>query len=162
MASFADSGGKVVFQTRQISFAGNFAFANEFASGPLLHGIGSQASRRGSNCMKLVGIAAATFVVAVFSARCEAQSAAPYPLTEMNFDMWCQEEQHLPPDRCDKRLPEDDAAFQAYVNKIESYEIPYLQQKQHEQTLNRVILHNDPVGAPTRPSQPATEQPQGH
>lgn len=112
--------------------------------------------------MKLSGIAAATLTLAVFAARTEAQGDTAYPLTEMNFDMWCQEEQHLPAARCDRRLPEDDAAFQAYVNKIESYEIPYLQRKQDEQTLNRVILHNDPVGAPTRPSQPPTEQPQGH
>jgi len=112
--------------------------------------------------VKFRGIAAVALTLTVFAARAEAQSDQPYPLTEMNFDMWCQEEQHLPPARCDQRLPDDDAAFQAYVNKIESYEIPYLQRKQDEQTLNRVILHNDPVGAPTRPSQPPTEQPQGH
>jgi len=104
--------------------------------------------------MNVSGIAAASVALFAFAARADAQSDQPYPLTEMNFDMWCQEEQHLPAERCDKRLPEDDAAFQAYLNKIE--------RKQDEETLNRVILHNDPVGAPTRPSQPPTEQPQGH
>jgi len=112
--------------------------------------------------MKLFGIAAAGLVLAVFVARAEAQGEQSYALTEMNFDMWCQEEQHLPASRCDKRLPEDDAAFQAYRNKIETYEIPYLQRKRHEQTLNSVILHNDPVDHPTRPSQPQAEQPQDH
>ena len=112
--------------------------------------------------MKLTGTAAAAFALVVCTARTEAQTPGPYPLTEMNFDMWCQEEQHLPPARCDKRLPEDDAAFQAYRNKIENYEIPYLQRKRDEQTLNRVILHNDPVDHPTRPSQPQAEQPQDH
>jgi hypothetical protein len=114
----------------------------------------------------IVFIAAGLFAVAALPAA--AQGDKPYPLHEMNFDMWCQEEQHLPPDRCDKRLPADDAAFQAYRNKIERYEIPYLEQREHEQNLNRVIIHADPVDHPTLPSQPQTEQPaqagqpQGH
>jgi hypothetical protein len=113
--------------------------------------------------VKAFALAAAGLALAAFATRATAQQGAePYPLTEMNFDMWCQEEQHLPPSRCDKRLPDDDAAFQAYRNKIETYEIPYLQRKRDEQTLNRVILHNDPVDHPTRPSQPPVEQPQDH
>ncbi|HEX3430155.1 MAG TPA: hypothetical protein VHT03_04645 [Rhizomicrobium sp.] len=116
--------------------------------------------------MKSFGVVAAGLVLAVLATRVEGQSAPrgdqPYPLYNMNFDMWCQEEQHLPAARCDKRLPEDDAAFQAYRNKIETYEIPYLQRKRDEQTINRVILHNDPVDHPTRPSQPQAEQPQDH
>jgi len=117
---------------------------------------------RGAIAVKFVGIAAASIALAVFAVRALAQGDKAYPLNEMNFDMWCQEEQHLPPARCDKRLPEDDAAFQAYRSNIENYEIPYLQRKHDEQTLNRVILHNDPVDHPTRPSQPQTEQPLGH
>jgi hypothetical protein len=88
---------------------------------------------------------------------------ARYNVQNMNFDMWCQEQQHLPPARCDKRLPEDDAAFNAYRSKIERYEIPYLQRQQHQLQLNRGILHNDPVDRPTEPSQaqapPVSEQP---
>jgi hypothetical protein len=75
-------------------------------------------------------------------------------LTEMNFDMWCQQEANLPPDRCDKRLPQDDARFSAYRKKIQDYEVPYLQQRQQNEHLNEVILHNDPVDHPTEPSQP--------
>lgn len=113
--------------------------------------------------MKCLAVATAVVALSLSAARIEAQSdQQPYPLTQMNFDMWCQEEQHLPPARCDRRLPEDDAAFQAYRSKIETYEIPYLQRKRDEETLNRVILHNDPVDHPTRPSQPQTEQPEGH
>jgi hypothetical protein len=86
-----------------------------------------------------------------------------YNVQNMNFDMWCQEQQHLPALRCDKRLPEDDAAFNAYRSKIERYEIPHLQQQQHEIQLDRGILHNDPVDRPTEPSQaqapPVTESP---
>jgi hypothetical protein len=110
--------------------------------------------------VRTTGIVAAGFVLALVAARVSAQ--APYQLHEMNFDMWCQEQQHLPPARCDKRLPEDDAAFQAYTNKIENYEIPYLQRRKDDQTLNSVIIHNDPVDHPTLPSQPQTNQPAGH
>jgi hypothetical protein len=96
--------------------------------------------------------------LAAFMARADAQSTR-YDIQNMNFDLWCQEEQHLPPDRCDKRLPEDDAAFSAYRAKIERYEIPYLQDKENEQQFNRVILHNDPIDHPTEPSKPQTNQP---
>ncbi len=87
-----------------------------------------------------------------------AYGAAPYPLQEINFDMWCQEERHLPPERCDKRLPQDDADYRAYVAKIEAYEVPYLQRQRDEENLNRVILHNDPIDHPTEPSAPIVNQ----
>jgi len=76
-----------------------------------------------------------------------------YNIHEINFDMWCQEQQHLPPARCDKRLPEDDAAYQAYVDKIQQYEIPYLQDRARQQQLNRGIIHYDPIDS-TRPNEP--------
>jgi hypothetical protein len=88
-----------------------------------------------------------------------AQAQKPYPLHDMNFDMWCQEEQHLPPDRCDQRLPADDAAFQSYRATIEKYEIPYLQRRDDDQNLNRVILNNDPIDNPTQPSAPQVQTP---
>ena len=80
-----------------------------------------------------------------------------YDVYNMNFDMWCQEQQHLPALRCDKRLPEDDAAFNTYRAKIERYEIPYLRERQRQQQLNVGILHNDPVDHPDRPSQPQSQ-----
>jgi hypothetical protein len=86
--------------------------------------------------------------VALFSARAQAQSER-YHLEDINFDMWCQEEQHLPPDRCDRRLPGDDAAFAAYVDKIETYEIQNLQRKEKEENLNQVIIHSDPIDHPS-------------
>ena len=98
-------------------------------------------------CVMLGGVA-----VVVLAQGVAAQQ--PYSLHEMNFDMWCQEEKHLPPARCDKRLPQDDAEFQDYRAKVEKYEIPYLQKKQDEQTLNRVIIHGDPIDNPVQPSAP--------
>lgn len=85
---------------------------------------------------------------------CSAFAAVPsvsqtrYNVQEMNFDLWCQEEAGLPPDRCDKRLPEDESTFEAYRSKVESYEIPYLQQKENSLRLDDNILHNDPVDNP--------------
>jgi hypothetical protein len=87
--------------------------------------------------------------------------ATRYNVQEMNFDMWCQEQQHLPAERCDKRLPEDDAAFNAYRSKIERYEIPYLQQQQKQLQLNSGILHNDPVDRRDQPSQGPDQPPSG-
>lgn len=93
----------------------------------------------------------AVAAVVLFGSDANAQSVS---LTEMNFDLWCQQQANLPPERCDKRLPEDDARFEAYQKKIQGYEVPYLQQKQQKEHLNEVILHNDPVDHPTEPSQP--------
>lgn len=76
----------------------------------------------------------------------------------INFDMWCQETQHLPPDRCDKRLPADEAAFEDYRDKVEKYEIPYLKGKESGAQLDRVILHSDPVDNPVTKNPSAQQQ----
>src|SRR3984957_710151 len=68
-----------------------------------------------------------------------------YDVKTMNFDLWCQEQQHLDPDRCDKRLPGDEKDFEAYRATIEHYEIPYLQEKQNDVALDRNILRNDTI-----------------
>jgi len=102
---------------------------------------------------------AGLFVAAAVVAFAPRAFAQPVHLTEMNFDMWCQEEQHLPPDRCDKRLPEDDKAFQAYQGLIQDYEVPYRQQREQENHFNKVILHNDPVDNPSKPGQPDNPDP---
>jgi hypothetical protein len=71
-----------------------------------------------------------------------------FKVEEMNFDLWCQEEAGLPPERCDKRSTEDNAAFEAYRAKVEAYEIPYLQQKNKDLRIDRDILRGDPVDNP--------------
>src|SRR5580765_4361541 len=73
-----------------------------------------------------------------------------YQVTEMNFDLWCQEQAALPVDRCDKRTPQDIAAFEAYRAKVEAYEIPYLQQKASAARLDRDILRADPIDNPLK------------
>lgn len=80
--------------------------------------------------------------------RVGAQTGETYNLPGMNFDMWCQEQAHLAPQRCDQRTPEDEKTFEAYRSKIDQYEIPYLQQKQAELALHRDVMQNDPVDNP--------------
>src|ERR1700753_267752 len=74
--------------------------------------------------------------------------AENYDVQTINFDLWCQETQHLPADRCDKRTPADEQAFEDYRAKDEKYEIPYLQGKENGAQLNRTILHSDPIDNP--------------
>lgn len=78
-----------------------------------------------------------------------AQRGGNYQVTEMNFDLWCQEQARLPVDRCDKRMPQDIAAFESYRAKVEAYEIPYLQRKNNAARMDRDILRNDPVDNPS-------------
>lgn len=83
-----------------------------------------------------------------------------YHVKTMNFDLWCQEQAHLPPDRCDKRLPEDEKTFEAFRAKVDRYEIPYLQERRNELAIYRDILHNDPVDNPvTQDPQAQTQDP---
>ena len=78
-----------------------------------------------------------------------AQTGKNYDVKTMNFDLWCQE-----PAIC---LPR--ALRQAHAGRRKGplrpiaprssvYEVPYLQQQQHDLTINRDIMHNDPVDNP--------------
>lgn len=99
-------------------------------------------------------VLAFAFGLVAFAARAQTSAPTNYDIKDMNFDMWCQEEQHWSPDRCDQRLPADEQAFEQYRAKIEKYELPYLQERDKRQDLDRNILHNDPVDHPTVPSVP--------
>ena len=93
------------------------------------------------------------FLLAVLLLAAPAQSAMAqrngnYQVTQMNFDLWCQEQAGLPAERCDKRTPEDNAAFETYRAKVEAYEIPYLQQKYNAARMDHDMLRNDPVDNP--------------
>jgi hypothetical protein len=98
-----------------------------------------------------------------------AQTGQNYNVKTMNFDMWCQEQAHLPADRCDKRTAEDEKTFEDYRTKIERYEVPYLQQQQHDLAIRRDVMQNDPVDNPVGQNpqaqtqdpnrQPSTPQP---
>ena len=104
--------------------------------------------------MKRALILAASMVA--LSAGASAQGR--YNVENINFDLWCQETQHLAPDRCDKRLPDDEAAFEAYRAKVEKYEIPYLKGQESGAQLDRTILHSDPVDNPVNQNSSAADQ----
>jgi hypothetical protein len=105
--------------------------------------------------MKRMLLLAATVAGLTFAS---AQAQQNYDVQTINFDMWCQETQHLPADRCDKRTPEDEAAFEDYRAKVEKYEIPYLQGKENGAQLNREILHSDPIDNPVSKDPSAAQQ----
>jgi len=107
-----------------------------------------------STIKTILMLTASTFV---FAAPATGQGGR-YDVKTMNFDLWCQETQHLAPERCDKRLPNDEADFEAYRAKVEKYEIPYLRGRENGQQLDRAILHNDPVDNPVTQDPAAASQ----
>jgi hypothetical protein len=108
--------------------------------------------------MPLRGVTLAACLAAAFAAPASAQTGGNYSVKTMNFDLWCQEQAHLPAARCDKRMPEDEKTFEAYRTKIERYEVPYLQRRQHELSINRDIMHSDPVDNPVHQNPQAQTQ----
>ena len=105
--------------------------------------------------MRRALLAVMFLVTALSSGPVLAQRNGNYQVTEMNFDLWCQEQAGLPAERCDKRSDVDEAAFEAYRSKVEAYEIPYLQEKGNAARLDRDILRNDPVDNPPTKDLPA-------
>ena len=108
------------------------------------------------NMTKTLLLTAATLIA--LTARTFAQGGGSFDLPNMNFDLWCQETQHLPPERCDKRTARDEADFETYRAKVEKYEIPYLKSRENGQQLDRTILHNDPVDKPVTQDPSAASQ----
>ena len=100
----------------------------------------------------------AALTAALFVSAASAQTGKNYDVKTMNFDLWCQEQAHLPVARCDKRTPEDEKTFETYRAQIERYEVPYLQQRQRELTINRDIMHNDQVDNPVSQNPQAQTQ----
>jgi hypothetical protein len=103
-------------------------------------------------------ILAGTLAMMALALPASAQRNGNYPVQEMNFDLWCQEQAGLPPERCDQRTPEDESVFEAYRAKVEAYEIPYLQEKRNAAQMDRDILRNDPVDRPVT-QDPAQNRP---
>jgi hypothetical protein len=108
--------------------------------------------------MPMRSLALAGFLTAAFVSAASAQTGGNYNVKTMNFDLWCQEQAHLPVARCDKRTPEDEKTFEAYRTQIERYEVPYLQRQQHELSINRDIMHNDQVDNPVHQNPQAQAQ----
>jgi hypothetical protein len=79
----------------------------------------------------------------------QSASARDYGLVAMNFDLWCQEEAHLPADRCDQRTASDEKAFEEFQLALGPYEARNLREAQQEQWLDREFLDNDPIDNPS-------------
>jgi len=92
----------------------------------------------------LFGVVCAALVLPAAAQQNPADKTTRYNTQYINFDLWCQETEKLPPDRCDRRTPEDEAQFEAYRDAVEKYELTYLKRKQTDQNLNRVVTHADP------------------
>lgn len=107
---------------------------------------------------RIRAIALTALMAALFSTAAFAQTGKNYDVKTMNFDLWCQEQAHLPATRCDKRTPEDEKTFEAYRAQIERYEVPYLQERQRDLSINRDIMHNDPIGNPVSQNPQAQTQ----
>jgi hypothetical protein len=67
-----------------------------------------------------------------------------YDVKQLTFELWCQETQRYPQDRCDARRPADVAAFEAYRASIERYELQYLKQVDRERQI-RDSVNRDPM-----------------
>ncbi len=66
-----------------------------------------------------------------------------YGVRTMDFDLWCQQTQRYPAERCTARRPEDVKAFEDYRSSIERYELDYLRQVQKDQEMQSRI-NRDP------------------
>ena len=72
------------------------------------------------------------------------QPPRTYDVKNMNFDLWCQETQRYPVDRCGKRLPTDVKAFEDYRDAVERYELEYLKQVEQNRAAQERI-NRDPT-----------------
>jgi hypothetical protein len=88
-------------------------------------------------------------------------AAAQYQVRGLDFDLWCTEEEHIPYERCAKRLPDDMQKFEAYRAIIERYEIEYLQEKDRKLHFDRYIMRNDPVERTKEPVPQTPAPPDG-
>jgi hypothetical protein len=71
-----------------------------------------------------------------------------YRVQMQSFDMWCQETQHYPAERCDARTPADEEAYNTWRATIERYELPYLKRVEEERELNDRIIEHDSSARP--------------
>lgn len=82
----------------------------------------------------------------------QAQAQTPYlDLRGSNFDIWCQEHEKLPAQRCDQRTPKDEKTYEAYRDKIGDFEESLRLKRQKRSEVDKTFLHNDPIDNPQSP-----------
>lgn len=111
---------------------------------------------------KMRGSLLALGIACAFAGTAFAQQGTGYNVKTINFDLWCQEQAKLPVQRCDQRLPQDEATFETYRATIERYETDYLKEKNSEGNFNRAIINRDELDKNkiNRDPAPITPQPQ--
>ena len=72
-----------------------------------------------------------------------------YDVKTMTFELWCQETQRYPAERCSARRPADVRAFEGYRAAVERYELQYLKQVQRERQI-RDSINRDPTATSGR------------
>ena len=73
-----------------------------------------------------------------------------YDVKNMTFEMWCQETQRYPAERCQARRPADVAAFENYRAAIERYELQYLKQVERERQIRDSVTRDPTQSATSR------------
>src|SRR5262245_50351411 len=71
-----------------------------------------------------------------------------YDVKTMTFELWCQETQRYPAERCLERRAADVTAFENYRAAIERYELQYLKQVDRQRQI-RDSVNRDPFGSVT-------------
>lgn len=67
-----------------------------------------------------------------------------FNVQNMDFDLWCQQTQRYPAERCSARRPEDVKAFEDYRATVERYELDFLKQQDRDQQV-RARINRDPT-----------------
>ena len=73
-----------------------------------------------------------------------------YDVKNMTFEMWCQDTQRYPMDRCQARRPADLTAFENYRAAIERYELQYLKQVERERQIRDSVTRDPTQSAISR------------
>ena len=73
-----------------------------------------------------------------------------YDVKNMTFEMWCQETQRYPAERCEARRPADVTAFESYRAAIERYELQYLKQVERERQIRDSVTRDPTQSATSR------------
>ena len=68
-----------------------------------------------------------------------ATGQASYNVKGMDFDLWCQQTERYPIERCEARQSEDVQAFEDYRGAVERYELGFLKQQQRADQFQRQI-----------------------
>jgi hypothetical protein len=95
-------------------------------------------------------ISAVTLIGAGTSLAQPASGPLNYDVKNMTFEMWCQETQRYPADRCQARRQADLTAFENYRAAIERYELQYLKQVEREKQIRDSVTRDPTQSATSR------------